>query len=169
MDNQTLLSVSIAVTAAAVVLQAGILIAMYFAVRKTTARIEVLSTEVTTKILPTAEIAHSMLLDLRPKIETVASNISESTTMIRAQMERVDATVSDVIDRTRLQVIRADELLNRTMDKVERTTEVVHKTVISPFRQISGIVNGVSVGLQFLVGRRRGVGGASIPQEELFI
>lgn len=169
MDNQTLLSVSIAVTAAAVVLQAGILIAMYFAVRKTTARIEVLSTEVTTKILPTAEIAHSMLLDLRPKIETVASNISESTAMIRAQLERVDATVSDVIDRTRLQVIRADELLNRTMDKVERTTEVVHKTVISPFRQISGIVNGVSVGLQFLVGKRRGVGGASIPQEELFI
>ena len=169
MDNQTLLNVSIAVTAAAVVLQAGILIAMYFAVRKTTARIEVLSTEVTTKILPTAEIAHSMLLDLRPKIETVASNIGESTAMIRAQLERVDATVSDVIDRTRLQVIRADELLNRTMDKVERTTEVVHKTVISPFRQISGIVNGVSVGLQFLVGKRRGVGGASIPQEELFI
>ncbi|MDP9161608.1 MAG: hypothetical protein M3O09_15425 [Acidobacteriota bacterium] len=170
MDNQTLLSVSIAVTAAAVVLQAGILVAMYFAVRKTTARIEVLSTEVTTKIIPSAEIAHSMLLELRPKVETVISNISESTSMIRAQLERVDATVSDVVDRTRLQVIRADELFSRTMDKVERTTEIVQKTVVSPFRQISGLVNVVTAGFQFFMdARRRGVHGTSLPQEELFI
>ena len=32
------------------------------------------------------------------------------------------------IDRTRLQVIRADELVNRTLDRVEETGELVHKT-----------------------------------------
>jgi outer membrane murein-binding lipoprotein Lpp len=57
MDN-TLLTVFIAVTAAAVVLQAAILAGMFFAVRKTTAKVESLAEEVKTKVLPTAELAH---------------------------------------------------------------------------------------------------------------
>ena len=39
----------------------------------------------------------------------------------------------------RLQVIRADELLTRTLDRVERTSDMVHTTVVSPIRQVSGI------------------------------
>ena len=107
------LTVFIAVTAAAVVLQAGILLAMFLALRKTTSRVEALAEDVRTKVLPTAELAHSMMQELRPKIETAVSNVSESTTMMRAQLQRVDATLSDVIDRTRLQVIRADDLVSR--------------------------------------------------------
>ncbi|GAC1430378.1 MAG: hypothetical protein NVS1B11_05910 [Terriglobales bacterium] len=167
MDNQTLLSVFIAVTAVAVVLQAGILVALYLAVRKTTTRMESLVTQLTSKVIPTAEIVHSMLVEFKPRIEAVVANVSDSTSLIRAQIERVDATVSDVIDRTRLQVIRADELLNRTMDKVEHTTEVVHNTVVSPFRQLHGVINGVTAGLQFLAGSKRRSG--AVPQEELFI
>jgi len=90
--------------------------------------------------------------------------------MIRAQIERIDATVSDVIDRTRLQVIRADELVNGTMDRLEETRDVVHKTVISPIRQISGVVQGVTAGLEFLIGsRRRQRDGVTVPQDEMFI
>jgi hypothetical protein len=167
MDNLTLF---IAVTSAAVVIQAGILVALYLSVRKTSARMEALATEVKTKVLPTAELAHSMLVELRPKIDTVISNVSETSTMVRAQLARLDATVSDVIDRTRLQVIRADELLNRTMDRVEQTSDLVHKTVVSPVRQISGLVQGLTAGVEFFFGgkRRRG-NGVTVPQDEMFI
>ncbi len=160
----------VGVTAAAVVLQAGILVGLFLAVRKTTARVEALANQVTTKILPTVEIANSMLIDLRPQIETMVENVSESSTMIRAQIERIDATVSDVIDRTRLQVIRADELVNGTMDRLEETRDVVHSTVISPIRQVSGLIQGVTAGLEFLIGsRRRRRNGATVPQDEMFI
>ena len=128
--DDNLLKVFIALTAFAVVIQAGILVALYLAVRKSTTRMEALATEVTAKALPTLETAHSMLVELRPKIETLAENAAESTSILRVQLGRLDATLSDVLDRARLQVIRADELLNRTMDKVEETTEVVHKTVV---------------------------------------
>lgn len=167
MDNLTLF---IALTSAAVVIQAGILVALYLSVRKTSARMEALATEVKTKVLPTAELAHSMLVELRPKIDTVIGNVSETSTMVRAQLARLDATVSDVIDRTRLQVIRADELLNRTMDRVEQTSDLVHKTVVSPVRQISGLVQGLTAGLEFFFGgkRRRG-NGVTVPQDEMFI
>lgn len=158
----------IAVTAAAVLLQAGILAGMYFAMRKTSAKVESLAEEVKTKVLPTAELAHSMMSELRPKIATVVDNVSVSTTMLRTQMERVDATLTDIVDRTRLQVIRADEFVNSTMDKLEETREVMQKTVVSPVKQFSGLMHGVSAGFEALFSRRRR-SSVTAPQDELFI
>jgi hypothetical protein len=115
------------------------------------------------------DIANSMLVDLRPKIENMVDNVSESSTLVRAQIERVDATVSDLIDRARLQVIRADELVNGTIDRLEETRDVVTKTVISPIRQISGLVQGLAAGLEFLLGSRRRRQEEAVPQDEMFI
>jgi hypothetical protein len=166
---ETLLIVFIVVTALAVVVQAGILAGMYFAMRKTSAKVESLAEEVKTKVLPTAELAHAMMTELRPKIENVVDNVSVSTTILRTQMERVDATLTDIIDRTRLQVIRADEFVNSTMDKLEETREAVQRTVVSPVRHISGLVHGVTTGLEALFSRRRERNSATVPQDEMFI
>jgi hypothetical protein len=164
------LPIFIGFTAAAVVIQAGILVAMYLAVRQSAARMESLAAEVKTKVLPAAEITYSMLVEFRPHLQTLITNVSESSTMIRTQMERLDATISDAIDRTRLQVIRADELLNRTLDRVESTTDLVHKTVVSPVRQLSGLIQGVTAGLEFLIGtKRRQRNHVAVPQDEMFI
>jgi hypothetical protein len=155
---------------AAVVLQAGILVALYLSVRQTSARMEALAADVRSKVLPTAEIVHSMLVDLRPKIATIVDHCSESAVLVSAQIERLDATVNDVIDRTRLQVIRADELVNRTLDRVEQTTDMVHDTVVSPVRRLSGLLQGFTVGLEFLLGgKRRRREGVTVPQDEMFI
>ena len=111
-----------------------------------------------------------MLVEWRPKIDNIASNVSETTTVVRGQVERLDATVTDIVDRTRLQVIRADELLNRTMDRIEETSDVVHRTVVSPVRQLSGIIQGLTAGLEFLLGgERRRRHDVSVPQDEMFI
>jgi hypothetical protein len=166
---ENLLIVFIVVTALAVVVQAGILAGMYFALRKTSAKVESLAEEVKTKVLPTAELAHAMMTELRPKIENVVDNVSVSTTILRTQMERVDATLTDIIDRTRLQVIRADEFVNSTMDKLEETREAVQRTVVSPVRHISGLMHGVTTGLEAFFSRRRERDSATVPQDEMFI
>jgi hypothetical protein len=164
------LPIFIGVTAAAVVIQAGILVALYLSVRQTSARMEAMATEVKTKVLPVAETAHSMLVEFRPQLQTLLTNVSESSTKIRNQIERLDAAVADAIDRTRLQVIRADELLNRTLDRVENTTNLVHKTVVSPVRQFAGLVQGITSGVEFLIGaKRRRRNGVPVPQDEMFI
>ena len=163
------LPIFVGVTAAAVVIQAGILVALYVAVRKTTSRMETLATEVTAKVMPTVDTAQSMMVEWRPKIDTIARNVSETSTVVRGQVERLDATVTDIVDRTRLQVIRADELLNRTMDRIEETSDVVHRTVISPVRQLSGLVQGLTAGLEFLMGGKRRRHDVSVPQDEMFI
>jgi hypothetical protein len=164
------LTIFIAVTSAAVVLQACVLLGMYLAMRKTSAKIEALADEVRTKVLPTAQIAHSMLVDLRPRVESAIADVSESTAMVRTQLGRLDATVNDVVDRARLQVIRADDMLSRTLDRVEQTTDMVHSSVVSPIRHVAGMIQGLTVALEYLAGaRRRRRNGAAVPQDEMFI
>ena len=169
------LTVFIALTGAAVALQAGVLLAMYFAMRKSGDRVEALAAEVKTKVLPTVEQARVMMTEIQPRLQVIAANLEETSTRVRGQVERVDAAVSDVVDRARLQVIRADDLLTRTLDRVEQTSDMVHQTVVSPVRQLSGIMQGITVALEFLFSQRgRRNGGAReerrpVPQDEMFI
>src|SRR3974377_839415 len=99
MDNN-LLTAFIALTAFAVLLQAGILVALYLALRTSTAKMEALATEMRDKTAPAIETAHNLMLDLRPKVDAIATNLGETTTLVRSQLERVDATLSDALDRT---------------------------------------------------------------------
>jgi len=164
------LTIFIAITAAALLLQAGVLLAMFVALRRTNAQLEVFASEWRAKILPTVAIAYSILTEVQPKLEHLSTNLSESSDTLRKQVERLDGMVNDAIDRARLQVIRADELVSRTIDRVEDTTEVVHKTVISPVRQLAGLVQGVTTAVEFLVGsRRHRRNGANVSQDEMFI
>ncbi|HXM68823.1 MAG TPA: hypothetical protein VN911_18995 [Candidatus Acidoferrum sp.] len=173
MDNLT--TIFIAITGAAVILQAGLLAAMYLAMRKTSSRLESLAEEVKTKALPAIDSTQALLTEIRPKLQVIADNIADTTSAIRGQVQRVDATVNDVVDRARLQVIRADDLLSRTLDRVESTSEVVHRTVVSPFRQMSGLIQGVTAGIEFLMGARSRSNGRArearrpVPQDEMFI
>jgi methyl-accepting chemotaxis protein len=171
MDN---LTVFIALTAIAVLLQAGVLLAMYLTMRKMSQRMEALATEVRVKVMPTVEQAQEMLSTARPKVQGIVENLESAAKLVRSQVERVDATVNDVMDRARLQIIRGDELLTRTLDRVEQTSEMVQKTVVSPVRQFSGLLQGITVGLEFLFGgrgRRNGSRGERrpVPQDEMFI
>jgi methyl-accepting chemotaxis protein len=180
MDDK--LTIFIAVTAAAVVLQMLILLAMYLAMRKLSSRMEALADKVEdttsvvqTRVLPLLDNAKVIQKDVkefvenaRPKIDTLIDNVSQISTKARATVERFDVTANDAIDRIRLQVIRGDEMLTRTMDRVEETSEKVQHTVMSPVRQVSGIVQAISTGFgaYFNNQRRRRNGG---PSEEMFI
>lgn len=171
MENLTPLF--IALTGAAVVLQAGLLAAMYLAMRKTSTRMEALAEEVKSKALPTLETTQSLLAEIRPKVEVIADNLMATSALVRDEIQRVDAAVNDVVDRARLQVIRADDMLTRTLDRVEETSEIVQRTVTSPVRHVSGVIKGVTVGLEVLLGNRgkngRSRDGRPVPQDEMFI
>ena len=176
------LTIFIAVTASAVVLQMLILFAMFLTMRKLGARMQALAgkveetaTMVQTRALPVIDNAKviqqevkSFLDTARPKIETLIDNASRMSSTARATVERFDVTANDAIDRVRLQVIRGDEMLTRTMDRVEETSEKVQHTVMSPVRQVSGIMQAISSGFgaYFNTQRRRRNGG---PSDEMFI
>ncbi|MGC2108463.1 MAG: hypothetical protein WA655_03035 [Candidatus Korobacteraceae bacterium] len=181
-DNQTIFIAILIAIAAAVIVQMVILVAMFVTLKKLRERMETLAAKVedTTsvvhaRVLPLLENAKTIQQEVknflevaRPKIDVVLDNLAHVTTTTRGSIERIDATVNDVVDRVRLQVIRGDEMLTRTMDRVEETSEKVQHTVMSPVRQVSGIVQaiGTGVGAYFNSQKRRRNGG---PSEEMFI
>ncbi len=171
-DNLTLF---IAVTAAAVVLQMIILLVMCVVMFKLSKRLQSVTDETQSRLLPILDNAKVMQQEIksfletaRPKIDVILDNLAHVTTTTRSEVERVDATVHDLLDRLRLQVIRVDEMVTHTLDRVEETSEKVQHSVMSPVRHVSGIVQAISVGVgTFFSSQRRGRNGG--PSDEMFI
>ncbi len=167
------LKIFIYATAVAVILQMLILLSLAISLRKTSVKVEALASEVHGRAMPILSSAETIINDSRGKIDIVMANLVATTGTLKTQMDRLDATVNDIVDRTRLQVIRADDIVTRTLDRVEQTSELVEHTVVSPVRQISGIMQGLSVGVSAFFGhnrsRRRRAGARVTQDEELFI
>lgn len=164
----TILLVEIGVLVA---VQVVVLIGIWMTFRKSSDKITALAEDAHRRTIPILEAANSLVQTTRPQMETIVSNLTYVSEAMKSQADKVDSTLNDIIDRTRLQVVRADELVSRTMDRVENTTEMVHHTVISPVRQLSGVLQGISTGFNVLFGRRqrRDGNGVGVPRDEMFI
>jgi methyl-accepting chemotaxis protein len=171
-DNLTLF---VAVTAAAVVLQMLILLVMCVVIFNLSKKLRSVTNETQSRLIPMLDNAKVMQQEVksfleisRPKIDVILDNLAHVTTTTRTEVERVDATVHDLLDRLRLQVIRVDEMVTHTLDLMEETSEKVQHSVMSPVRQVSGIVQAISVGVgTFFSSQRRGRNGG--PSDEMFI
>jgi methyl-accepting chemotaxis protein len=149
------LPIIVGVMAAAVVIQIGVLLALFVAVRRGSSRMQVLAVELKTNVMPIAENVKAIVAELKPKIATVATDVRETTSIVREQIERVDAAIGEITARTHLQVIRVQELLDRTKDHINETSELVNQVVL-PARRLSGLLRGATAGLGFLIqGKRR--------------
>jgi methyl-accepting chemotaxis protein len=170
--NEQLLTAFVIIAALAIVIQAGILLFLFIGFKQTSQRVETIMRNVETKALPLLDSAKSILDENGPRLKEVTQNLSEATSTLKAQLTRVDSTLNDVLDRTRLQVIRVDDMVSRTMDKVEETTEIIQNTVVSPVRKLTGIMQGLSVGLGAYIQRRRKASleaMTAVEDDELFI
>jgi len=170
--DSNLLTFFVAVTSIAVVIQAAILVALFLTMKKTSERTLAIAEQVQSRAIPALESAQAILSDAGPKIQIITNNLVEVSNTLKTEAERIDVTVADALDRTRLQIIRADELVSRAMDRVEETTELVQRSVIGPVRQISAIITGLTAGVGALLGKRmrNSEEGATAEQdEELFI
>ena len=168
------LTIFIAVTTAAVVLQMLILAGMLFTLRALSTHLQTTADEIKAQAFPFLEQGKAIQSDIKriletsaPKVESVLDNAAAITTTAHAGIERVEATVNDMLDRARLQVIRADEMVTRAMDSVEDTTEKVAHTVTSPVKHANGLVQGITAGLGTYFGQKRKRNGG--PSDEMFI
>lgn len=168
--NDTLLMIFIGVSSAAIVIQAGLLLAMYKTTKRTSERFELLATEIRTKALPAVESVQTLIADNKGRVEEIIGNLADASSTARSQLLRIDATLSDALDRTRLQVMRVDELTTSTLDKVEETTAILQHSVVGPVRRINGVISGLSAGLGMFVGARRvRKNGPRAGEEDMFI
>jgi hypothetical protein len=153
--NETLVNAFIVVASLVIIVQGVMLVAFFLSLRKTSTKLEALATTVEGKAIPLMTSAQAILDDAGPRIREVSLNMAEVSERVRSQAENMDSAMSEVVDRLRLQSIRVDDLVTRTIDKVEETTEMVQHTVITPVKQINGLVHALTVGIGAFMQRRR--------------
>lgn len=169
--NGTMLAFVI-VAALAIVLQTGILFALYRATRQSTSRMEAIAGRLEQQATPVLATAQAILEDAQPKIAEITSNLAESTSTVRANVAQMAQATGEIVDRARFHAARLDELVNSTVDKIELATDVVHHGVIAPVRRVQAIVQAVSAGIGFLRAtraRKRAISNNGGPDEEMFI
>jgi hypothetical protein len=170
MNETTLLIAFIAVTAVAVVLQTLILAGMFVAVLKMMERAEAVQKRVNEQLLPLLEKVRGLVDENTPKIQTVITNVTETSELVKAQAVKIDGAVTEIVGLARSQAERANGLANRTMERVDHTAATVQNAVATPVRHLSGLVDGVLAGItQFIGGRRERSRTKAVPDNDIFI
>lgn len=160
------------VAALAIVLQTGILFALYKATRESTTRMEAIVGRLEQQATPVLTTAQAILEDAQPKLSEITSNLAESTATVRANVAQMAETTGEILDRARFQAARLDELVTTTVDRIELASDVVHHGVIGPVRRVQAIVQAVSAGIGFLRAtrsRKKAISNNGGPDEEMFI
>ncbi len=159
----------IIVAAIAIVLQTAILAGLFFETRTAVRNLTRIASQLQARIDPILIRTNRILEDSEARIASVMEDASELTRLARGQAQKVDRVVTDIAERLRLQVIRADRILTGTLEVIEETGTAFRSKVWQPVHQASAVLKGVKAGLDFLRQRRRPEGETATEDEELFI
>ena len=164
------LEVFIAIATIAIVVQMGVMLAIFVSIRKALEQFNRIGNEFQDRMGPILLRVSRILDDSEDRIHSIMSDASEITRVARTQAQKVDRVMTDTLDRVRAQVIRADHVVTGALEVIEETGDKFRETVWAPVQQISAIIKGIKSGIDFMRSRNRRVDGDSVTQdEELFI
>jgi methyl-accepting chemotaxis protein len=161
----TVLVIFVAVTSIAVVIQMGILIALFLSVKKTSDQIQTIALDVHRRTGPIIETARELLNDSAPKVREITNNLVDTSALVKNQAQQLNAVVSEIVERTRQHVARADEVISRTVNTAGR----VQDTVFTPVKRASSILHAINVGIGAFLGKKPQRSGDRGTDEGMFI
>lgn len=168
---ETWVAVFVIVAAVAIVLQAGLLMAMFFQTRRTMDRMERFTSDLESKLGPILIRVQVLLEDTQPKITEMVADAAHVVYLARAQAQKVDRVFTEASDRLRGQVVRADRILTGALEALEDAGSKFSHGVWRPVQKVSALMQGIRVGLDLLRSRRtnRRPEESVEQEEELFI
>jgi ABC-type transporter Mla subunit MlaD len=172
MANDPTLSVVLVLVAVAVLMQAGAMVGIWFAIKKINGEVAGIRADVKQRLDPLTQNVNELLSGSREPVRNITANLAEISRIMRDRAAHVDSMVADLVDKSRLQVARVDQMMGDLVEKVETTADTVQRNVLAPLNEVSAVVKGVRSGLEFLFSRRRSTSITDAPQpqdEQLFI
>ena len=166
METPRWLEIYVVVIGLVVVLQLGVLIALYLGFRDLQVRVQGLLDR---DLHPLLSSARSLVEITRKEVDRLIETVEELSQAARVQVGKVDKVMSEATDRTRLQVVRVDQLVADVFNRIERSVEFVEKSLVRPVRELEAFVHGLRVAVDHLIGRRRRTPERATQDEELFI
>ena len=87
----------------------------------------------------------------------------------RQQLVKVDDLLSDASTRAKVQLERAEMVLDDTMTRVQQTVGIVQRGVLTPVCEVQGIISGVRTAISHLARGGRPTVEHATSDEEMFI
>lgn len=155
-----------AITAIAVLLQAFVLLALFFVLKKSLAKMLEVTDEVKEQALPLLRTTRGLVEDVSPKLKVATGNLVEVSHTLRHQANHVNESVSELLDKANAQIQRVDGMVSSTLNAVDHATQVIENAVSIPVRRASGVVQGIRTGLNVLLSKKKTAREEAVPAEQ---
>jgi hypothetical protein len=159
----------IVIAGIAIVIQMVILLAMFVQLQVAIKNFTQIATQLQSRIDPILTRTNRILEDSEDRIRSIMSDSAEVTRVARSQAQKVDRVFTDAVERLRLQIIRADQILTGTLEVIEDTGSTLRSKVWEPINRVSAVLKGVKAGIDFIRDQRRPQPDTTTQDEELFI
>ena len=160
--ESTLITIFVALTAIAVMTQAGVLVAIYMLSKRHSEQMERFMKETRELMVPIRAITENL--------RTASANLVEIGVAAREQFRRVEDMVNDTGDVLQTQLARLDSATREVVERVNGTAQVLQDAVVRPVREVAAIARGVGRGFEaFFVRRQKNTVDQARQDEELFI
>lgn len=165
------MEVFVIVATIAIIVQMGILVAMYVQFRTATRQMHQIASDIQRKIDPILVRVNRVLENSEEKISSIVTDAAEMTRTARAQAQKVDRVVTEALDRMRAQIVRVDTILTGALETIEDAGVKFRRSFLGPLQNASAVLKGIKTGIDLIRGQR-GTKSSETHQEqdeELFI
>jgi methyl-accepting chemotaxis protein len=105
----------------------------------------------------------------KTRIGEITAHTAETAKTIKQQTQRLGLLLNDVADRAQHRVTQIDYKVEQAVDQIEEVGDTVKGVVLTPVREVNGILNGVKAAIaSYAQGSRRPIERAT-QDEEMFI
>lgn len=143
LDPQTAQLIFSGVAALALLLQALVLLAIFFGIRKAIGTLREDFEDLRTSVMPFVKEAHEVFTRVAPKIEQTTNDMAVLTQSLRTQTDDLKVASADIIEKARRQAERIDTMATSVLDAADRAGTFVNEAVSKPVRQLSGILASI--------------------------
>lgn len=140
LDSQTVQLALVAAVALAMLIQAIVLLAALFVLRKLARNLQEQVEDIRSSVMPVIENTRDLFDRLAPRIESTTADLAVLTRALRDQTADVQAAADEIIARARRQASRMDTMLSSVLDAVDRASAFMADTVAKPMRQLSAFL-----------------------------
>jgi len=142
--------VSSALVTIALLVQAVVVVVFVVGAMKTKKELTALLRELHGRALPLIDTTNDLMQENAPRIRTIAKNMVETSHIVREKAVEMDSVVSDATRRAKAQTARVDGLVTNAITRTESITEQLHRAVMVPVKQFSGLMNGLLAAIEAL-------------------
>jgi hypothetical protein len=174
MDQPLLIVMTVftAIAAVALVMQA----AMMYGVSKSTRAVAERVAQLAPKVEALAETSRAAIdegrasmAELTLRTREITARTKEILDTTQRQLNRVDRVLEDVEGRARVQLDRAEAVVDDAVNRAQETVAIVHGGIMRPIREINGVAAGVRAAVHYFMRGGRPTPDRVTVDEEMFI